>query len=205
MKAGPPGGGDAGEPLEIEVKVAVGDPAAARAKLLAAGASPKVPRLFEDNVLFDFADRKLANEGKLLRVRRVGDRSFLTLKAPPPPGQPDGLKVLSEREIGLAGEATSELEAIVAGLGLRPIYRYQKYREELHLGDVVATIDETPVGCFVELEGDSEGIRDAARALGWDESCYITKSYRQLHREWCRSHGLGCGDMVFDDPSRGMT
>jgi adenylate cyclase class 2 len=78
-------------------------------------------------------------------------------------------------------------------------FRYQKYREEYSLNDVVLAIDETPVGVFVEVEGGEQSITDTARALGRNAADYVLDSYRALFMEHRRAHGLPATDMVFDD------
>ena len=46
------------------------------------------------------------------------------------------------------------MRAILENLGYRQVFRYQKYRESWrHRGQEIE-IDETPIGCFLEIEGD---------------------------------------------------
>ena len=83
------------------------------------------------------------------------------------------------------------------GLGYRKVFRYQKYREEFALHDVVVAVDETPVGTYVEIEGSDGGITSAARALGRGPGDYIIDSYRTLFVRSCEEQGRPIGDMVF--------
>jgi adenylate cyclase class 2 len=53
-------------------------------------------------------------------------------------------------------------------------------------------LDETPIGNFLEIEGDPAGIDAAAARLGFARSDYITDSYHRLFLLSGRS-----GDMVF--------
>ena len=61
-------------------------------------------------------------------------------------------------------------------------FRYQKYREEFALDDVIVAVDETPVGTFVEIEGGDAGIAEMAEALGRGPADYLLDSYRRLYR-----------------------
>jgi len=53
-------------------------------------------------------------------------------------------------------------------------------------------VDETPIGNFLEIEGDPAGIDAVAARLGFARSDYITDSYHRLFLLSGRS-----GDMVF--------
>ena len=84
-------------------------------------------------------------------------------------------------------------------LGFAVWFRYQKYREEYALSDVIVAIDETPVGVFVEIEGDEHGIIEATRALGRQQHDFVLDSYRSLFIEHRRAQGLPTTDMLFED------
>ena len=62
-------------------------------------------------------------------------------------------------------------------------------------------IDETPVGTFVEIEGDERGITEMAQALGRTSVEYVVESYRSLFLKYQKDHGLAGPNMVFDGPS----
>jgi adenylate cyclase class 2 len=72
------------------------------------------------------------------------------------------------------------LAAILTKLGLAPTFRYQKYRTTYENGDLLVTVDETPIGTFLELEGPKPGIDAMAGKLGYSASDYILGSYRDL-------------------------
>ena len=88
---------------------------------------------------------------------------------------------------------------ILEELGFRPWFRYQKYREEFSIGDVIVAVDETPVGTFVELEGGDRGIAETAEALGCGPGEYLLDSYRSLFCEHCRQRGIAVTNMVFEE------
>src|SRR5690606_6615811 len=108
-------------------------------------------------------------------------KSLLTFKGPVQPGP---MKLRDEIETAVADGAA--LLAILGELGLRVWFRYEKYREEFAVGDVVIAIDETPIGVFVEIEGSEAHIDQTAAALGRTRADYITASYRALFLEHCR-------------------
>jgi adenylate cyclase class 2 len=89
--------------------------------------------------------------------------------------------------------------AITERLGFQRAFRYQKYRTEYRLpgSSGLATLDETPIGVYLELEGKPAWIDRTARKLGFQESDYITDSYAGLYLEWCRKHRVRPADMVF--------
>jgi len=181
---------------EIEIKLRVeGDLGTMRDLLRTAGLRISKPRLFESNMLFDRAERNLRDTSQLLRLRRVGDACILTYKGMPAPGKH---KSREEIETGILNEGNMAL--ILARLGFEPVFRYEKYRTEYEApGQAgVVTLDETPIGIYVEIEGSPAWIDAVALSLGFSEQQYITKSYGSLYLDYCREHGVTPANMVFD-------
>jgi adenylate cyclase, class 2 len=174
--------------VESEIKLSVASAEEAQALLVRLGASRVRPRHLEDNLLLDDAARTLAARGLVLRVRRTDAAAVLTYKGPR--REVDGVKSRTETELEVS-DADACL-ALFEGLGFRPSFRYQKYRETYRWREVEIVIDETPVGTFLEIEGEVADIHQAARALGRGPQDYILESYAALF--FARG---GRGDMVF--------
>jgi len=179
---------------EIEIKMRVPGARAARSLLRTAGFHVRQRRVFEDNVILDTPDLALRNRGCLLRVRTAGAASTLTYKGPPAAGR---FKSREELEIAIsdAGMAAS----IFGNLGFHRVFRYQKYRTEYSEPGAhgVVTLDETPIGCFLEIEGAPRWIDRTAGKLGFRPSDYIKVSYGALYFQTCAEQGIKPGDMVF--------
>ena len=178
--------------LEREIKLRFETPQAARDAVAALGATLVRPRRLQADALFDTADRALMLRQAVLRVRRDGDRSYITFKNPVP--HPT-LKVREEFETAVGDPAI--VSAVFEQLGLAIWFRYEKYREEFRLGDVIVAIDETPVGTFVEIEGSEHGITAVAASLGRGPSDYVLESYRSLFVNHCVALGVEPTHMVF--------
>ena len=186
---------------ETEVKIRITNVPATRKQLRNLGFRPIHPRSLEDNLLFDTPDRALRQVRSILRLRRYGSRWFLTYKGTPDPDQNYKSRVELETEI----EVPRTIQSIFEILGLRAVFRYQKYRMKYRQpvaegqrqprGEV--SLDETPVGSFLELEGSRAWIDRVARQLGYSRSDYSTASYGALYLEDCRKRGVPPGDMVF--------
>jgi adenylate cyclase, class 2 len=163
---------------ETEIKLRVTDHDDARQRLLAHGFTVSRERVFERNLIFDTHDQSLRSSGRLLRLREAGAGSVVTFKGPAETGKH---KSREEREVGV--DNFDEMQVILERLGYRVTFRYDKHRTEFRLPDSpgVATIDETPVGTFMELEGAPEWIDEIAGILGFNESDYITESYATLY------------------------
>ena len=182
-----------GTTLEREVKLRFETADAARAAIEATGATPLRARRLQEDYLLDDAQETLRNRRCVLRIRIESGRSFVTFKGPV---QPSRMKLREEIET-VVGDGVTLLRCF-EHLGYQVWFRYQKYREEYALGDVTVTVDETPVGVFVELEGGEQGIADAARALGRTADQYVLDSYRMLFMDHRRAHGLPDTDMLFE-------
>ena len=164
--------------LEREVKLRFDSVDEARTAVSDTGATPlRCRRLQEDALLDDDADT-LRQRRCVLRVRVESGKSLLTFKGPV---QPSPMKLREEIET-IIGDGETMLRCLEA-LGYAVWFRYQKYREEFALGDVVIAIDETPVGVFVEIEGGEQGILEVTRALGRTAEDFVLDSYR------CALHG----------------
>lgn len=180
--------------LEREIKLRFDSADTARAAILAAGATPIRGRRLQEDCLLDTPDELLRRRRSVLRVRMESGKSLLTFKGP---AQPSMMKVREELET-VAGDGAVLLR-VLEELGFQPWFRYQKYREEFALDDVIVALDETPLGIFVEIEGGDHGIGEVAQALGRSPSDYLLDSYRRLFLQHCAQHGLPAADMLFDE------
>ncbi|HEY3176349.1 MAG TPA: class IV adenylate cyclase [Candidatus Polarisedimenticolia bacterium] len=194
-----------GTTLEIEVKVRAPSVDEALRRLAHLPALARDTRRFEDNDIYDTPDRALSGRHHLLRLRVVEGRGTVTFKQRVESDL--RAKVRAEAQTGVTSpEATRE---ILRSLGYVRIYRYQKYRRYYAWTDpatgaaLAITLDETPIGVFMELEGPKEGIDRAAGRMGYAESDYIVDDYRALHLEWLKDRSLPETDMVFSGPDPG--
>ena len=185
--------GDGNLAIEHEVKLAFDSVEAARLAVTAAGGRLDVSRRLLDDRLFDTVDQHLGRGGAALRVRRDGERAILTFKGPVQ-GGPVKSRPEIETDVGDAAVA----EALLASLGFRRWFRGEKYREEYLVGQARVTVDEAPIGVFVEIEAPPDVIDDVASRLGRGPSDYRLESYPALQAAWCRTRGRGLEDMVFD-------
>ena len=180
--------------LEREIKLRFGSPEGARAAVLAAGATPLRGRRLQEDCLLDTTDELLRQRRSVLRVRMEASKSLLTFKGPV---QPSTMKLREELET-VVGDGTLLLR-VLEELGFHVWFRYEKYREEFALDDVIVAIDETPVGIFVEIEGGDRGIAQMAQALGRGPADYLLDSYRGLYAKDCAERGVPIADMLFPD------
>lgn len=187
--------------MEIEIKLAVDDAEAVAKVLEAAGATPRVPRAFEDNRLFDLPGRPLTAAGRLLRVREFAGRVTVTAKAPLGAGEPDDRE--AERRYKIRREAeivVPDAEAMAAVLrtaGFEPLWRYQKYRRIYAWQGAEVVLDETPAGTFLEIEGDPDAIDGIVARLGTHAGARRTDTYREVWEAHCAARGVPAGDMLF--------
>ena len=183
---------------EVEIKLAFDSPESARARLEQHDAVLIEPREFEDNLVYDGPGRELTGSDRLLRLRRKGDTATLTFKARSAPDTRHKVRTEHESRVG----SPDEVEHLLDGLGYSVVYRYQKFRTVYEIDGVEAMLDETPIGCYVELEGPPQAIDRVAARLGFDEDAYIRSTYRDLHESWAAARGEPAGDMVFADDQR---
>jgi predicted adenylyl cyclase CyaB len=149
------------------------------------------PAAFEDNWILDREDGLLLSTGKILRLRTDGGRARLTFKGPM--RLEGNLKVREEREIEV--QSADEARALLENLGFQVVRRYQKMREEWHLGGVTVALDHTPIGDFAEFEGDKAEV--VAKRCGFDPERAERRSYLRLYEEYLKEHPDAPPEMVF--------
>lgn len=186
-------------PYEIEVKLQFDSVE----PLIRAGVVLEIEtaRHFEDNILLDTEDRQLSQKAAILRVRQSGETGSLTYKEKPAPDAPaTQFKQRIEFETALADPASAS--AIFERLGYQKWFRYQKYRTvyraTLPGGKTLHVMyDETPIGNFIELEGEEEAILQAVKLLGIRSEDYVLESYLALQAAACQQQGRPLEDMTF--------
>ena len=181
-------------PTETEVKIRLLDPEAILSRLKIAGFAESVPRLFESNTLYDTGDQSLQRSGTMLRLRQVGEKAVITWKGRNVAG-PHKSRPELETQVG----SYDTLHEILTKIGFQPSFRYEKFRTEFQdaSAEGVVTVDETPIGFYLELEGAGEWIDSTARQLQFTESDYILDSYGRLYQADCEKRQIQPGDMTF--------
>ncbi len=130
---------------------------------------------FEKNYLFDRND-ELFHRGEALRLRSFCDKAKLTFKG----------KRVKSRDYKIREEIethVSDFDAmaeILKRLGFKESFYYEKRRKNYRLGECLISLDNTPLGKFVEIEASEEIIDAVASMLGFSKKDYITKSYVEM-------------------------
>jgi len=176
--------------FERELKFRCPDMEKLRERLLDLEAERTGNAAHEDNWVFD-RKKTLEKEGCLLRLRSDPRGARLTWKGPA--RFEGGTKIRLEHETEI-GEAEAVF-GILDGLGFEVARRYQKIREEWRLGGVVIALDRTPIGDFVEFEG--EGAEKVAKRTGFDSDQAERRTYLGLYDEYFRDQPGAPRDMVF--------
>ena len=179
-----------GDRVEKELKFAGVELDALRGRLLDLEAEREWAASLEDNWLFDQGGA-LEAERCVLRLRRDNRGAWLTYKGPAHFEGQVKVRVEHDTAIGDADQAHRILEA----LGYRVGRQYQKMRESWRLGGVTIALDHTPMGDFVEFEG--EAAEALARRCGFDPETSLRKAYPKLYEEYLKDHPDAPRDMVF--------
>jgi adenylate cyclase class 2 len=185
------------ENLEIEVKLACDD----LGRLTRAGFDLHLhkPRHFEDNWLLDDDRQTLFSAGAALRIRSVEGRGWLTFKGVAQETAASPLKVREEIETAVGDP--EKLVALFERLGYHRAFRYQKYRTTYAIRFDEATLevafDETPMGNFIEIEGDEQRVLGILERAGFTAADSIRESYPELQANRCLARGVPLEDLVF--------
>jgi adenylate cyclase class 2 len=207
---------------EIEIKLPVPDGRRLGLRLKKVRARIVVPRTYESNTLYDTPSRNLTRHGQLIRIRieypspnarkaQLGRplRAVLTYKGPPDlrpalpplhakPADKPRFKIRQEIEVAVGNP--EQMARILRSLGFHPVFRYEKFRTTYVLRGIPGVkveFDETPVGLFLELEGNAAAIDQAAVRLGYSAADYLTLTYGDIYLADCRRRGRKPTGMLF--------
>jgi adenylate cyclase, class 2 len=199
-------------PTETEIKLRITDLPGILKKLKIIGAESH-GRVLERNTLFDTTDSDFRRAGRLLRVRietpaaargQAAGRRSAVLTAKAPVSAPTHQQKSNHSTSRYKERAESELilhnpDSFVRSLhalGLRPSFRYEKFRTSFRLRGLHLDLDETPVGVILELEGQPQAIDRAAQALGFSPADYLRATYWDLYAADCRRRGVTPKNML---------
>lgn len=186
--SGKSGGSENGE--ERELKFRCDDLSRLRERLSDAEAERVSASTKETNWVLD-RNGELRDRGQLLRVRAQGGEARCTFKGPA--RFEEGTKIRSEREVGT--DDHEGMIAILEALGFEVSRRYEKFRETWRLGGVLVCLDHTPIGDFVEFEGDKA--KEVAKRFRFAPADAETANYLELYEEHRRENPEAPEDMTF--------
>jgi adenylate cyclase class 2 len=162
--------------LEIEVKIKIEHLSNIEEKILEQGATLTKERHSHDDTFYDWPSLELKNKHFALRVRKINKKTFLTFKGPEQKSRK--FKIREEYETEVKNE--KHLRKILKSLGLQPVFQYSKSRTVFRRKKLTICLDETPVGHFLELEGQQNEIVRFAHELGFSKDHFIKLDYVQL-------------------------
>ncbi len=181
---------------ETEVKFPVPSAEEMRAKAAAAGAVCEQEPLFERNLRFDDAQKTLGRNNQVLRLRDNGGTAILTFKA----DKFSSDQIADREEIETVVADFDRARLILERLGYGIFFIYEKVRSIFSLDGAYYFFDHTPIGDFVEIEGEDEDqIRQAAEKIGLSWETRSGKGYRAIFNKWKRDSGYPGRDMTFDE------
>ena len=169
---------------EVELRLAITDPSALRARLHAAGARVSGQGLVRTSS-FDFTDRRLRAARQTLRLREDWTGLTLTSKLPLTAEADEDAgraKVREELNLTLPAEAVGAARALLLSIGLRETLRYDKERVSWQLDGARIDVDVLADGgaCYAEIEAEAGESARVRSLLGLDAAPVETRSYFQI-------------------------
>lgn len=130
----------------------------------------------EEVYYFDTPKKRLKNEGKTLRLKKINNKATLTVKLDV--GNDKHYKIKEEFEIKV--NDFYEAKLIIKKLGFIESFKYKKYRQHWKIADAAIELDIVKHKYFVEIEGSKKEINEIAHALNLDWKKSTTKSYLDI-------------------------
>ena len=169
--------------IEVEIK-ARASPLAVLKRLRELGAAYE-KSVKQSDMFFNAPHRDFAVTDEALRIRKQGDKAYLTYK-----GKKMDTKSKTRKEVEVEVNSAEKMEDLLLSLGFRKTLEVSKTREIYHIGDAEVSIDKVDgLGDFVELETrveveseapeKVEGLIRQLRDLGVDGEL-IQESYLEM-------------------------
>jgi adenylate cyclase class 2 len=182
------------EGRETEAKFYVRRLADMARNMVSSGAHLVQARTHELNLRFDTPDGEFQREGRVLRLRQ-DEAAHLTYKD----GSESVEGAVSRREIEFSVSDFDSAREFVEALGYKVVFMYEKNRTTYELDNAHIMLDETPIGDFVEIEGELGRLRPIAKKLGLDWEAAVPASYHALFERIRLKRGLKSGDLSFEN------
>jgi len=140
--------------------------------------------------------RYLSRKGIFIRTRQDGDKHTFTVKT-------RDLNLKSEyaerNEYNVEVEDAGKVAEMLKIIGFDDMRVLEKYRETWEGFDVDVVIDYTPIGDFMEIEGEKEEIDAFIERFNLNGLPRITMAYWDVYREDCKAKGIDeKNDLVFE-------
>ena len=129
---------------------------------------------FEVNTIY--GSEFLTQNGGVLRIRKIHDRSLITFKRPVEGVSGAKHQLEYETEVADAGS----MAEIIRELGLTPRIVYEKRRRTWKFRKTEVVLDELPFGLFMEIEGSLTAIREAEMLLDIEDLEVESLTYPRL-------------------------
>ena len=179
---------------EIEVKYLVKNLEQIKHKTLALGGQLIQPRVREINWRYDTPTQNLRQKQEVLRLRQ-DTAARLTFKG-------SGFVqegVLTRTEIEFEVSDFAAADRLLEHLGYQVFFIYEKFRQNYRLEGLTLSLDELPIGNFVELEGRTpQLVRQVSDLLGLDWQARVNTSYTDLFYSLKARNGYTFRDLSFD-------
>jgi adenylate cyclase class IV len=182
-------------PAELEVKALVPDLDALRARLLAAGATPRFRGRMSDR-RYDRPDGELSLRDQVLRVRAFHHpdgriASVIGWKGPVE-RSPEGYKRRAEIELPVTGTEAASPHALLSALGYHVVHAVDRDVEVFELAGATVRTERYPrMDPLLEIEGEPDAIERAIRATGIPRAEFTADSLAEFVRRFELRSGQG--------------
>ena len=119
----------------------------------------------------------------------------------------EGLRSRNEHEERL--DSSLGVEKVLSCLRLRELkedFIYEDIRKDIPLMQTCVSLRTFPfIGNWVEIEGDHAAIHRTLKLFGFRIENAVTKSWKEIFREYCAKNGVGAENMTFAEAAKWQT